>query len=601
MKTSSRNLAPRLAVLAVAAVSALSGQTSTWRPVYLGTSGMVATAHYGSAMAGYKMLAQGGNAIDAAVAAGFASTVVEPSRAGIGGDMFILIYLAKANKVIFINGGGWAPRRATADFFRKRGGIEKDGGLAPVVPGAPAALLLAAKKYGRLSRDKTLAPAIELAERGFVVSENLGNVFRRNLKRLLPFPSLTGMWMRDGAPVDMGDLVIQKNLGRTFRRIAAQGHAGFYSGVTARRVVDFLKKDGGIMELADFGEFAAEEAEPLHIRYKGYDVYGVPAPTQGHVMLQALKIIEGYDLREMKHNSADYIHHLAEALKLAFADREAFIGDPRFVKDIPMDKLLSSEYAARRRALIRPGRAFDSAPPPGAFRSSAGGRRKPLHAGGKLYASGKGTHRELRGEEAFPVWIENLTTYIGVVDKDRNMVSITASVASDFGSGMYVDGEGGGFFINNVMGRFHLDAGHANELAPRKRPRQTLNPVLVMKDGKPMMVFGTPGGDTQGQSQLQFFLNYVQFGMNVQQALEQPYAVTNAYSNSMVPHQRSNRLSVSGRIARETREELASRGHHVATHSAKGVGSVKAIVVDPDTGILMGGAAPATDGYVIGW
>jgi gamma-glutamyltranspeptidase/glutathione hydrolase len=146
-----------------------------------------------------------------------------------------------------------------------------------------------------------------------------------------------------------------------------------------------------------------------------------------------------------------------------------------------------------------------------------------------------------------------------------------------------------------------IDAGHANELAPRKRPRQTLNPVLVMKDGKPMMVFGTPGGDTQGQSQLQFFLNYVQFGMNVQQALEQPYAVTNAYSNSMVPHQRSKRLSVSGRIARETREELASRGHHVATHSAKGVGSVKAIVVDPDTGILMGGAAPATDGYVIGW
>ena len=607
MKTSSINLAPRLAVLAVAAVSALSAQTSTWRPVYLGTSGMVATAHYGSAMAGYKMLAQGGNAIDAAVAAGFASTVVEPSRAGIGGDMFILIYLAKANRVIFINGGGWAPRRATADFFRERGGLEKDGPLAPVVPGAAAALLLAAKKYGRLSRDKTLAPAIELAERGFVVSENLGNVFRRNLKRLLAFPSLAGMWMRDGAPVDMGDLVVQKNLGQTFRRIVAQGHAGFYSGVTARRIVEFLGKDGGIMEMADLGEFAAQEAEPLHIRYKGYDIYGVPPPTQGHVMLQALKIIEGYDLQEMKHNSADYIHHLAEALKLAFADRQAFIGDPRFVKDIPMDKLLSSEYAARRRALIRPGRAFDSAPPPGAFRSAAADRRRPLldgsklRASSKLYASGKGMHRELRGDEAFPVWIENLTTYIGMVDKDRNMVSITASVASDFGSGMYVDGEGGGFFINNVMGRFHLDAGHANELAPRKRPRQTLNPVLVMKDGKPMMVFGTPGGDTQGQSQLQFFLNYVQFGMNVQQALEQPYAITNAYSNSMVPHQRSKRLSVSGRIARETREELASRGHHVATHSAKGVGSVKAIVVDPDTGILMGGAAPATDGYVIGW
>ena len=181
------------------------------------------------------------------------------------------------------------------------------------------------------------------------------------------------------------------------------------------------------------------------------------------------------------------------------------------------------------------------------------------------------------------------------------MVTITSSVASNFGSAMYVDGEAGGFFINDVLARFNLDPKHPNGLAPRKRPRQTLNPVLVLKDGKPCMVFGSPGGDTQGQSQLQFFLNYVEFGKNVQQALEQPYFSTGAYHQSFHPHRAGKGLSVSQRIPREVRDELAKRGHPVRTHSAMGVGSVKAIVVDAQSGVLMGGAAPATDSYVIGW
>jgi gamma-glutamyltranspeptidase/glutathione hydrolase len=203
--------------------------------------------------------------------------------------------------------------------------------------------------------------------------------------------------------------------------------------------------------------------------------------------------------------------------------------------------------------------------------------------------------------EAFPKWIESFTTHIDVVDKDRNMVTITSSIASDFGSAMYVDGDAGGFFINDVLARFNLDPKHPNVLAPRKRPRQTLNPVLVLKDGKPLMVFGSPGGDTQGQSQLQFFLNYVEFGKNVQQALEQPYFATGAYHESLYPNKPGKGLSVSQRIPREVREDLAKRGHSVRTHSAMGVGSVKAIVVDPQSKILMGGAAPATDAYVIGW
>jgi gamma-glutamyltranspeptidase/glutathione hydrolase len=552
--------------------------------------GMVATAHYATAMAGYKILAQGGDAIDAAAAACFASTVVEPSRSGIGGDAFILIYRAKTNEVIFINGGGWAPKRATLEFFQSKGGIPIDGPLSPVVPAAPAALLLALEKYGKLKREQVLAPAIELAERGFVISENLQGVLRSNAKRLQAFPSSVPVWFHDGQPLRMGDVVIRKNLGQTLLRIAAHGRDGFYKGPVAENTVQFLARNGGIMESSDLAEFEAETAKPLHIRYRGYDVYGVGLPTQSPVMLEALKILEGFDLVALGHNSADYIHYVVEALKLAFADRDAYIGDPRFVKDVPIDTLLSDRHAARRRALIRKDRAIDGVAPPGLQASTS-----------PLYAKRSGSHVELTGAAAFPNWIESFTTHIDVVDKDRNMVTITSSVASDFGSAMYVDGEAGGFFINDVLARFNLEPKHPNALAPRKRPRQTLNPVLVLKDGRPLMVFGSPGGDTQGQSQLQFFLNYVEFGQNVQQALEQPYFATGAYHQSLYPHRAGKGLSVSERIPREVREDLAKRGHDVRTHSAKGVGSVKAIVVFPDSGVLMGGAAPATDGYVIGW
>jgi gamma-glutamyltranspeptidase/glutathione hydrolase len=580
----------RKMALGLIVAALLEGQTSTWRPVYLGMDGMVATAHYATAMSGYKMLAQGGDAVDAAAAACFASTVVEPSRSGIGGDAFILIYRAKTNEVIFINGGGWAPKRATAEFFQSKGGIPLDGPLSAVVPAAPAALLLALEKYGKLKREQVLAPAIELADRGFVVSENLQGVLRSNVKRLQAFPSALPVWFRDGEPVRMGDVVVRRNLGNTLRRIAAQGRNGFYEGPVAENMIRFLARHGGIMEAADLAEYDAEAAKPLHVRYRGYDVYGVGLPTQSPVMLEALKILEGFDLKSMGHNSADYIHHVVEALKLSFADRDAYIGDPRFVKDVPIETLLSDQHAQSRRALIRKDRAIDGVAPPG-LQASA----KPL------YARGPGSHVELAGAAAFPDWIESFTTHIDVVDKDRNMVTITSSVASNFGSAMYVDGDTGGYFINDILARFNIDPKHPNGLEPRKRPRQTLNPVLVLKDGKPLMVFGSPGGDTQGQSQLQFFLNYVEFGWNVQQALEQPYFSTGAYHQSFHPHRAGKRLSVSQRIPREVRDELARRGHPVRTHSAMGVGSVKAIVVDSRSGVLMGGAAPATDGYVIGW
>ncbi len=579
---------------ALLAALPLAAQTSTWRPVVLGLDGMVSSGHYAATMAGYRMLAQGGNAVDAAAAAAFASTVVEPSRAGLGGDLFILVYLARTGEVKFINGTGWSPRAATRETVAARGGQKLDGPEAPLVPGAAAGLLLAAERYGRLGREQLFAPAIELADRGFVVSENLQNVLRRNQPRLAPFPSTTRMWFRNGAPVAMGDVIAQKDLAQTFRAIALGGREAFYRGPVAGRIVEFLRAGGGLLEPADFAEFAAEEAAPLHIRYKGYDLYGCPPNSHGHVMLQALNLLEGFDLKRMGHNSADYIHTVVEALKLAFADRDAFIGDPRFVKDMPVRELLSKEYAARRRALIRPDRAIEGLAPPGAPRADMAARTPD-------YARRAGTIRVLKGEAAFPEWIEGLTTYVAAVDKDRNMVSITSTIWSDFGNSMYVDGSGGGFFLNNRLGLFYMDPRDPNALEPRKRPRMTLNPVLVMKDGKPLMVFGTPGGDTMPQSQLQFFLNFAEFGMNVQQAVEQPYVVSSSLRRSIAPHEVGGGLSVSERLSAAIRAELARRGHHVSTNSAMGVGSIKAILVDPRTGVLMGAAAPATDSYAIGW
>ncbi len=570
----------------------LAGQTSTWRAVYLGMEGMVASGHYGTAMSGYKMLATGGNAIDAAVAACFSSTVVEPSRAGLGGDLFILIHLAKTGEVKFINGSGWSPRKATRETFASKAELPREGPLAPLVPGATDALLLAAQKYGRLPRLKLLEPATELAERGFVVSENLHGVLRNNDARLRPFPTTTAVWYRNGEPLRMGDVLVQKELGATFRGIAQGGRDAFYKGRTARTVVDFLGAQGGLLGVDDLAEFAAHEDAPLHINYKGYDLYGCPPNSHGHVMLQALNILEGVDLKSMGHNSAAYLHHVAEALKLAFADREAYLADPRFVKDIPIQQMLSKDYAARRRKMINPDRAIDGQPPAGDARRAAAGDAA-------LYASARGSHRVLAGREAYPDWIDGYTTYVAAVDKDRNMVSITSTIWSDFGNCMYVPGAG--FFLNNRMALFHLDPAEPNVLAPRKRPKMTLNPVLVKKDGKPYMVFGTPGGDTMPQSQLQFFLNFAEFGMNVQQAVEQPYVVSSAFRGALWPHPIANQLAVSDRIPEAVREELARKGHHVTTHNAKGVGSVKAILVDPKTSVLMGGAAPATDSYVIGW
>jgi gamma-glutamyltranspeptidase/glutathione hydrolase len=309
-------------------------------------------------------------------------------------------------------------------------------------------------------------------------------------------------------------------------------------------------------------------------------------------MLQALNLLEGFNLKYMGHNSAAYLHVVTESLKLAFADRNKYVGDPKFVPPIPMRELLSKEYAATRRALIDPNRAIKGEAPYGDPRTNTA-----TASGQVAYATASPVPGVVNPWD--PDKVINLTTYLAVVDKDHNMVSLTSSLLSGFGSGLVA--EGTGVLFNDRMKYFYLDPNDVNALQPGKRVRQTINPALALKDGLPYVVFGTPGADTQPQTQLQFFLNVVEFGMPVQLALEQPAVISNSFRDSYHPHPVLGKLLTPTLLPKYVQEGLAALGHQLDLRDVRGVGSVKGIMVHPKTGVLMGGVSPTGDSYVMGW
>ena len=343
----------------------LAAQTSTWRPVVMSDHGMVASGHPLASEAGVRILKAGGNAIDAAIATWAVQGLAEPMMTGLGGDMFVMIYLAKTGQVKFINGSGFAPMAATIDYYNSKGGIPKDGPLSVSVPGSVGGAELAVTKYGSKPLSEVLAPAIELADQGLPVTEHLANSLKSTEKVLAKYPSTTKIWFRNGKPLEMGDRVVQKDLAATLRRIGAEGSQNFYKGATAKATAAFMKANGGLITEADLASYQAFEDEPIKVNYRGIDVYECPPNSQGMVMLEALNILEGFSLRYMGHNSAPYLHLVTEALKLSFADRDKYVGDPKFVPPIPVHELLSKEYAAARRALIDPRRAIEGEPAPG--------------------------------------------------------------------------------------------------------------------------------------------------------------------------------------------------------------------------------------------
>ncbi|NJD18090.1 MAG: gamma-glutamyltransferase, partial [Gemmatimonadetes bacterium] len=352
--------------------SAASAQSPTerpvWRPVIMGTQAMIAAEHPLEAMAAQRALQAGGNAIDAAVAAFYMTTVVEHHQAGIGGDAFILAYIAAEDRVVFINGTGMAPRLATLAKYRELGGIPAEGPFSSTVPGAVAGFDLALKTYGTKTYAELLAPAIEAAERGHPVSVWGAGNHAASAEKVGKYPSSARILLPGGKPIAAGDVFVQADLANTLRIIARSGAEEFYTGEIARGIAAFQQAHGGLIGLDDLAAVRAEFHEPVRTGYRGYEVVQSAPNSQGITMLIALEILEGFDLKAMGFGSPDYLHVVTEALKLAFADRNQYVADPAFVKDIPVKELLAPEYAELRRGLIRMDAALDSVAPPGAPR-----------------------------------------------------------------------------------------------------------------------------------------------------------------------------------------------------------------------------------------
>lgn len=567
-----------------------------YRPTLMGVRGMIATEHYLSAEAGLRILRSGGNAFDAACAATLAEGVLNPHMHTFGGEISALLYSAKEKKVFSLNGDTVAPQAATIDWFRQHDIklIPFNGVLAAGPCAAPDALLTTLERFGSCSFAQVVEPALELAEGGFPLHKALrgpapayllsdfsiagnANHFRKS------WPSSAKVYLPGGRLPDVGEVFRNPDLGRTFRRLIdaeqkAHGHgrahgfaaarAAFYTGEIAHIIAVHAKAHGGLLTAEDLAAFRVQIEEPVSLNYRGHDVYKCGPWSQGPVFLQQLALLEGYDLQAMGHNSPDYIHTMTEAAKLAFADREQYYGDPRFV-DVPMAGLLSKEYAAKRRSLIDPRRA--------SLEHHPGNPRN----GEAL----------LTGEEIFAArnWGPG-TVYVTVVDKDRNMASFTPSGAW-IPSSPVIDGLG--FPLGTRVQTFYLDPRHPNALVPGKRPRTTLTPTLVLRDGAPCMVFGTPGGDQQDQWTLQFFLNVVDFGMEVQDAIEAPRFSSAHFPSSFYPHNAvPGLLRMEGRLPEEVRQELAARGHKLEVKEDWSEGDVLGICVDPEKGTLRGGADP---------
>lgn len=587
-------------------LSALAGSGTdhiTTRPVIMGTHGMVTSGHYLASRIGLSVLEDGGNAVDAGVAMGFALSVLEPYIYGIGGEVPILIYLAKEKKVLALSGQGHAPANSSIEVFKKMGidTIPGDGLLATCVPDAVSTWITALSRFGTMELARVLTPAWDIARNGFPMYGRLRDAIETSAQQFLQdWPTSGKAYMPRGRVPEVGEVWKQPDLAAMFKKlIDAEGRNRrkgrkeglevardvFYKGEIAEQIIEFAKNtnwpdstgkhNSGLLSVDDLEGYATRIEDPVSLNYRGIDVYKCGPWTQGPVFLQQLAILKGYDLAALGHNSPEYIHLLIETAKLAFADREKYYGDPDFV-DVPLDTLLSEEYAAQRRDLI----AHDSASMELRPGNAPAGNPVKLEDGSDLH----------RGD----------TTHLDAVDRWGNMISATPS-GGWFRSSPVI--EGLGFPLGTRMQMFYLDPDHANALMPGKRPRTTLTPSLAMKDGKPFMVFGTPGGDQQDQWTLQFFLNHLDFGMDLQEAADAPNFHSSHFPASFYPHSAEpGAMAIENRIPEETIEALRAKGHEVQVVRGWSHGRVLGIRYDADTGVMYGAASPRLEtGYAMGY
>jgi oxamate amidohydrolase len=539
---------------------AAAAQAGANRPVVLGVRGMVASHHPVASLAGIEVLRKGGTAVDAAIAANAVLGVVYPQMNGIGGDLFMLIYSAKDKKVYALNASGRSPYAMTRDFFKHKGvdKIPLQASLLPVsVPGAVDGWDQAQKRFGRLTLAEVLQPAIEVAEHGFAVTENLAGWFTQFHDLLLKTPTTARMLTQAGKPFQTGDIIVMKDLAGSLRKIAAAGRDVFYQGELAQALVQYMHENGGLLSLKDLADHRADWVEPITTTYRGYTVYEFPPPTQGIALLQMLNTVEAYDLKQMGQNSAETLHLFAEAKKLAFADLDKYITDPAFAQ-IPLEALASKEYAAKRRTLIEATRAAVTVTP-----------------------------GDPRGD----------TTPLQVVDQEGNAVTLIQSIYFAWGSGV-VAGDTG-ILLQNRAGYFSLDPSHINRLEPHKRTFHTLNPIMVFKDDKPFLLAAAQGAGGQVQTLLAVLTNIIDFGMNVQEAVEAPRWLHGGARTGDPP----DLLNLEGRIAPEVVQTLETKGHKVKVQPAftQIMGSIQAIMVDPKTNALWGAGDPRADGVALGY
>ncbi len=580
--------------------------TYSHRPIVWGTRGMVGGGTQLTAQSGMRILWQGGNAVDAAVASALAAGVMEPTaHYTLGGEVAFLFYDRPSRSVRSVVGQGWAPQRATIDHYLENWGEIPPGVLSSTVPGVISALLAMLSDYGTKSFAQVAESALHFAGKGFPAYQLFVRTVAtaERMANLRKYPDSARIFLPNDRPPDLGSLFLQEDLARTLslmvqaeERALAGGstrEAGiqaardvYYKGDVARRMVKALQDLGGLYELADFAEYESPMEEPICVTYRGYQVFTNHSWTQGISLLQALAILEGFDLAALAHNSPQAIHLQVEALKLAFADRERYVGDPAFV-DVPFDGLLSREYAALRRTLIDPNKAQASYPP--------GDPRKLLAVDPTWLANP-------RTREPMAVSGDgDGTTYLATADSAGNLVSATPSSFGALAQGMVLGDTG--ILVNCRGCYFWLDADNPNGLAPRKRPRTTPCTFIILKDGEPFMTLGTPGGDSQPQSNLQTLCNIIDFGMNVQEAVEAPRFCGYSFPQSPWPHEEyPNLLETEGRMGQDVVDALNDRGHQVKVIGPWGVpNGFTPILVNPEDGVYHGGADPRKESVMLGW
>jgi len=573
----------------------------TMRPEIVGQHGIVAGGRHYSVHAGVGILEQGGNAIDAGVATVFAASVVEISHFGFGGEAPTMIYDSKTRQVYVINGQGPAPKAATPDLYKVKGKVDANGPLGATLPAVMDAMAIALERFGTMRLEQVMAPAIELAD-GFPMYAFLREFLVSNRQRTEAY-KWGHLYYTNGRIPDVGEVFRQPGLARTFRTIVAAEHdafekahdrsaaihAGrdaFYKGDIARRIAEANRAEGGVFTYDDLASFHGSIEKPTTTTFHGYEINKAGAWNQGPVLLETLNILEGTDLKAMGPNAAEYIHTVHEAIKLAYDDRNAYLGDPAFAS-VPLKGLLSKPYAAERRKQIGPKAFLEHRPgDPYPFDPDV----KPPAA--RYYPHSQGAKGSNTSGD---------TTCVDAVDKDGNLFSATPSSGWLLG-GAFIAGDTG-VPLSNRMQVFDLDPVSPNVLVGGKRPRTTLTPTILLKDGRPFLAISTPGGDSQDQQILNVLLNIMVFDMDIQAAIEAPRINSNHPHSSFDNHDSvPGQLEIENRVPAKVLDDLRARGHvlRVVGPYAMSTGVV-AVGVNPKTGTLRGGADPRRERYVFGW